>query len=346
MQGLKDAAFGAALDLLWLSQAARPLRRLTGCRGVIFAFGRVLPGRPAAFAPTARAQVTPEFLEFLILRVRELGLDLVDLDTALERLAAPEAGRGFVAVTFEGAWRDTLEHALPVLRRQRCPFTLYLTTALVDGLGVLWPQALEAIVAGQRAVAVEGPGGETVYLDAGGPARKRRTYEALRRRVAGLDAAGRAALVGELAERHGLDLAAQVRALVIDWGELRPFADEALCTIGTATVHGEPLAALPAARAEAEIAQSLKVVAAQLGVVPRHLAWPGGPDDAGPREVALARELGLTSAVTRRAGGLHAAHAAHPHALPRIAVGGRLAPRHVDVLATGAPFALWRAGRG
>src|SRR5688572_118691 len=138
MSALRYAAIRATFELLWASQLPHLVRRLSTARGVIFTLHRVLPEPPADFAPNAILQVTPDFLAFAIARLRALGLDLVDLDEALRRLAAPEAGKPFAVLTFDDAYRDNLKFALPVLRRLRCPFTLYVPTALVDGVGEVW----------------------------------------------------------------------------------------------------------------------------------------------------------------------------------------------------------------
>ncbi len=55
----------------------------------------------------------------------------------------------------------------------------------------------------------------------------------------------RVALIRELAANYNFDLDAHCRALIMDWHELRTFADEQLCTIGAHTVHHYELAKLP-----------------------------------------------------------------------------------------------------
>jgi peptidoglycan/xylan/chitin deacetylase (PgdA/CDA1 family) len=107
-------------------------------------------------------------------------------------------------------------------------------------------------------------------------------------------------------------------------------------------VHHYELRKLPAEEARREIELSVKVIEAQFGRVPEHLSYPiGGSASAGPREYALARELGLRSAVTTIPGGLYAGHAGMPHALPRVSLNGLFQRRrHVDVFATPSLFTL------
>lgn len=339
MPSLKYAAIRGVFELLWASQLPALIRRLSTSKGVIFTLHRVLPEEPADFSPNAILQVRPDFLEFVIQRIRELRIDIVDLDEAIRRIETPERTRPFVVFTFDDAYRDNLRYALPILRRNQCPFTLYVPTALVDGVGEIWWQALEDIIARQEAVAVTYLG-ETDYLPTKSLREKNEAYDDLYWRMRAMPEPDRVQLIRALAGQYGLDLDAHCRDLIMDWAELKTFAGEQLCTIGAHTVHHYELAKLPPAEARNEIEQSLRIIKAQFGIAPIHLSYPiGGPASAGEREFAMARELGLRSAVTTRPGGLYHRHKDSLHALPRVSLNGLFqARRYVDVFATGAIF--------
>ncbi|MDP3316407.1 MAG: polysaccharide deacetylase family protein [Devosia sp.] len=342
MAGLRYTAIGAAFELLWASQLPWLVRRLSKAQGVIFTLHRVLPDDPADFSPNAILQVKPDYLDFVIRRVRKLGLDIIDLDEAIRRIESNEPSGKFVVFTFDDAYRDNLRFALPVLRHNQCPFTLYVPTALVDGVGEVWWQALEDIVAGQNALAVTDANGETTYLPSATQDEKNAAYDLLYRRMRAMPEHERVALIRELAKQYGFDLERQCRTLIMDWPELRIFASEQLCTIGAHTVHHYELAKLPVAEARVEIDQSVKIIKAQFGKAPVHLSYPiGAASSAGPREFGLARDLGLRSAVTTRPGGLYAHHRNSLQALPRVSLNGRFqAKRYVDVFATPALFSI------
>ncbi|MCS6762299.1 MAG: hypothetical protein MO846_10235 [Candidatus Devosia symbiotica] len=61
----------------------------------------------ADFSPNAILQIEPAFLEYFIERVRDLGIDIVSLDEALERLATPKKGQSFIILTFDDAYLKT-----------------------------------------------------------------------------------------------------------------------------------------------------------------------------------------------------------------------------------------------
>jgi len=283
------------------------------------------------------------------------GIDMADqsellasgrtIEQVRERLAEDRPGPHFVCFTFDDGYRDNLKYALPVLRKNQCPFTLYVPTALVDGIGEVWWQALEDIVAAQEAIALEVDGGETSYLPSATVEEKYAAYDLLYRRMRAMPEPERVVLIRELATQYGFDLQRHCRELIMDWGELRTFANEQLCTIGAHTVHHYELAKLPIEQARAEIEQSMKVLEAQFGKRPTHLSYPiGGTASPGPREYKLARDLGLRSAVTTIPGGVYRKHRDTLTALPRVSLNGLFqARRYVDVFATPAVFS--RLGR-
>lgn len=338
---LKYHAIRAMFEALWLARLPSLVRALSASRGVIFTLHRVLPNEPADFSPNAILQVRPDFLDYVLERLRDMGVDIVSLDEALERLAAQVKGRPFVVLTFDDAYKDNLRYALPILLRHEAPFTLYVPTALVDGAGELWWQAIEDIIARQEAVSLNS-GGETNNVDTITTEQKARAFDALYWQMRKMPEAERVSLVRSFAATYGYDLQEQCRNLIMDWQQLRLFADEPLCTIGAHTVHHYELAKLPIDQARSEMAQSADVLFAQLGRRPEHFSYPlGGPLSAGQREFDLARELGFASAVTTRPGGLYPHHAERPHALPRVSLNGYFQQRrYVDVFASGAIFSL------
>lgn len=336
---LKYAAIRASFEALWLARIPALFRHLSQSRGVILTLHRVLPGAPAPFSPNAILQVEPGFLEFVIERVRALDIDIVSLDEALQRLAAPEKGRPFVVLTFDDAYRDNLDHALPILRKHAAPFTLYVPTAFIDGVGQLWWQAIEDIIALQDAVAFTDDG-ETQYVETRTTAQKQEAFDRLYWRMRKLPEGERLALLDAFTSAYEYDLEQQCRDLIMDWEELRLFAEEPLCTIGAHTVHHYELAKLPLEEARDEVARSASVIETQFGVRPRHFSYPlGGPLSCGPREFDLARDLGFASAVTTRPGGLFAHHLETVTALPRVSLNGYFQERrYVDVFASGGLF--------
>ena len=128
----------------------------------------------------------------------------------------------------------------------------------------------------------------------------------------------------------------------MSWEEIGPMAEDPTITIGAHTDTHIMLAKASDGVVRQEMAVGADKIAAHFGDRPRHFAYPvGDPTSAGPREFAVAAELGFASGTTTRPGVLFPEHGEHMTALPRISVNGDFQRfRHLDVLLSGAPTAV------
>lgn len=336
----------AGLDALYYTGMHALLAPLTGGTGAIFTLHHVRPAREHAFQPNRILEVTPAFLEDVIVSVRERGYEIVSLDEARRRLAEPGNDAPFVCLTFDDGYRDNAEHAYPILRRHRAPFAIYIAPKLCDGEGELWWVALERVIASTDRIELL-IGEQLIALDCQDDAAKyvafERCYWPLRR--VGEHEQRRS--IRDLCARHGFDLAALCRELIMDWNKVRWLAQDPLVTIGAHTMDHFALARLDERDALEQMTDSAAAIAEELGQWPRHFSFPyGDHESAGRRDFKLAQRAGFATAVTTRKGVLHAEHDEHLTALPRISLNGNYQSlRHVDVFLSGAPFLIWNGFR-
>ena len=345
---MRDRIIGAgfaALGATGLHRLAAP--RLRGI-GALLMLHHVRPRVARDFAPNAMLEITPDFLDAALTRLRALGYRILSLDDALAEVRAGGAAGAppFAVLTFDDGYRDNLVHALPVLEKHRAPFTVYVTTGYAERTARLWWVELEEAI--RRASRVEvRVGDETLSLPAATAAEKRAAFKAVYwpLRAGGEDRL--LAAVGELAAGQGVDRRALVEELCMDWREIEDLARHPLATVGAHTLTHPRLAKLDAAEMRTELGAARSILEDRLGRSVVHLAYPvGDPASAGRREFDAAAAFGYASAVTTRPGLLHADHAAHLTALPRVSVNGLWQDlRHLEVLLSGAAFALWNRGR-
>jgi peptidoglycan/xylan/chitin deacetylase (PgdA/CDA1 family) len=344
---MRRAILRTGLEALYFSGSHYWLRPLVGGVGAILTLHHVRPPRRGDFRPNQLLEVTPRFLEAAIRRVRRAGLDTVSLDEMHRRLAEGDFARRFICFTFDDGYRDVLQFAYPILKKHQVPFAIYVPTSFPDRLGELWWLVLEAVIArnGRIGLVMDG---EDRRFDCATLEEKYELFDAiywwLRRRDT---EAEMRAVVRDLAARYAIDVAAFCDELCMTWAELSGLAADPLVTIGAHTVNHVRLSKVPEGEARTEMQMSAAVIEAALGRRPRHLSYPvGDRTSAGPREFALARELGFATAVTTRPGMLFPEHRAHLTALPRISINGEFqSPRYVRVLVSGAATALWSGFR-
>ncbi|QCK87200.1 polysaccharide deacetylase [Phreatobacter aquaticus] len=346
MRALKTSVYKAGLETLWFTGAHRALRPVFGGVGAILMLHHVRPAEPREFAPNRLLEVTPDYLESVIERVRAQGFETLSLDQACDRLAGGGDIRPFVCFTFDDGYRDNADYAWPILKRHGVPFTLYLPTAFIDQEGELWWLVLEDTIRTQRSVTAQ-IAGRTVHFDCSTPALKREAWREIYWWLRSLPETELRAYVRDLAARHGLDFRDTCRRLCMTWDEVRALASDPLVTIGAHTVNHYMLAKFDCDTARAEMLGSKDRITSELGREVSHFAYPvGDPTSAGPRDFQMAAECGFRSAVTTRPGLIFPEHRDHLTALPRVSLNGEFQSlRYLDVLLSGAPFAFFNRFR-
>jgi peptidoglycan/xylan/chitin deacetylase (PgdA/CDA1 family) len=343
---LRSTIFRAGFDALYFSGVHHLLRPILAGAGAILMLHHVRPARSDAFQPNRHLEITPEFLRTTLEHVRDLGLDIVDLDEMHRRMTTRAFSRRFVCFTFDDGYRDNRDFALPVMRDHGAPFTVYAAADFADNRGKFWWLALEQVVA--KARSIELPVGGGVRLDTATPAAKLAAFDRLTPwlRAMPTDQAMHDALRA-LCARHGVCADTAGRDLCMNWDELRDFAADPLVTIGAHTLSHCYLAKAPREDAGHEMAASRARIENELQRPVLHFAYPyGNKLAATTREFGLARELGFKTAVTTRPGMLFAENAAHMTALPRISLNGHFQDRRfLSVLTSGAATAIWKGFR-
>lgn len=321
-------------------------RSRTSGLGAILMLHHVRPYAPRGFCPNRILEITPAFLDAALTLVKARGYDIVPLDEVPARLRATKPASPFVAITLDDGYLDTIEHALPVFRKHRAPFTVFVTTGFADATATLWWLDLEMAIAALPEIKIES--------DDFAFAAPTRTDEEKTAAFAQLYATLRAGdefllrkVVAELAAKAEIDPLMTVRSLCMSWDELRGLADEPLASIGAHTLTHPMLGKHDINLANHEIADSRNIIVNELGVEVNHFAYPvGDPSSAGPREFEMARKDGFLTAVTTRPGMLFKEHADHLHALPRLSLNGLFqSEAEFEVLLSGLPFALLNRGR-
>jgi peptidoglycan/xylan/chitin deacetylase (PgdA/CDA1 family) len=347
VSGLKKSIIRAGLETLYFSGAHWAMQPFVRGVGVILTLHHVRPPRLDSFQPNRLLEVTPAFFSDVVKSLRRSKIDIVSLDEMYRRMTEGNFRRRFVCLTFDDGYRDVMQWAYPILRKHEAPFALYIPTSFPDRIGEMWWLALEKVIAGNSRVGLWMNGIEKRF-DCGTAAEKRDLFEHLYwwlRSHETEDEIRR--IVRDLCARYGVNMQELCAELCMTWEDLAELAKDPLCTIGAHTVNHVMLKKVPEQMARSEMDMSRSVIEAAIGVRPEHLSYPvGDASAAGPREYAIARELGFKTAVTTKPGVLFPEHRERLTALPRISLNGEYQQlRYVKVLMSGAATAMWNGFR-
>lgn len=314
---LAETAKRLLLESLYFSGGYRLFESRFAGLGTILMFHRVSPDDTVPFA---REMYTSQaFLAAILAQVRHLGWDIVDLDEVHDRLTGrTKSTRRFVCFTFDDGYRDNMTLALPVFRRHRAPMTIYVCTGMVDRTADYWWGVIEERVSQDTALQ--------------SPMHKEQVYRTLTQsRHTDIMADPPADESAELLDRD-----------MLSWQELQELAVDPLVSLQAHTIHHWPTAQLDKTTARQDMLAGKTTLADKVGIEPTHFAYPyGAPKDCGPRDFALAADLGFKTATTTRKGNIFAAHSDHLTSLPRIPVGSKFtSTRHIRVHLSGATVAI------
>ena len=328
------------LELAYFAGRAFFVKRArAGGAGAILRFARVRPRRRGRFQPLKSDEITPRFLDRTLRALKRWNYDIVGIDEACRRAVTLSEPRRFVALTFDGAYKDLITEAYPVLSRHGVPFTVYVPTAFPDGIGQAWWLTLEKIIAHESRLSLMIDRSEQHFVIPGS-SEKYQLYAFLSGWMRRLAPDDLGTAINDLCKRYSVDLASLSRAASMDWNDLATLAADPNVTIGSATVNHHALSNLKDAAASREMSMGRAVAETALRRELRHLAYPFGDRDSFRRShVVMAQDAGFASAVSTIDGIVDSAGRTNLRALPRISWDGRLhSLRAMRVLLSGAMF--------
>lgn len=311
------------------SGLARGIGRTHGGHGAVFMFHRLLPDPDRVL----RQDIcfSRDGLVALLRFCRDEGIDVVDIDEALRRLRDGHPRR-FLVLTFDDGYRDNLHHLLPVMEDFGLPFTVFVSSGMIERSVDYWWGGLLELFRTRDEVEIA-------------PMQRRFRHSRPRQRQRGLravtrwveaDVAGRAAELARTFRRYGISPEARLERDALSREDLRTLARHRLVTIGGHGASHRPLASLSPREAEAEITADRRFLQTLTDREVAHFAYPHGcAASCGWREARLVETAGYRSAFTTRRGNLFPAHAARPFMLPR----GAMNPRRPGVFHAEAQLA-------
>ncbi|MCA1427179.1 MULTISPECIES: polysaccharide deacetylase family protein [unclassified Bradyrhizobium] len=324
------------LELAWFTGQA--MLRSRGA-GAILRFRYVRPRR-RGFQPLREHEITPQFLDRAIRALKRWNYDFLGMDGVCRRAVMLPEKRRFVALTFDGAGKDLITFAYPVLARHAVPFTIYVPTAFPDGVGEAWWLALEQVIARESRIDLM-MGDKEQRFTVADKAGKQALFSHLESWLRSLPPADLSAAIADLCTRYRIDLAALSREASMDWEDLARLAGDPLVTIGSATVNYPMLANMKDAAALREMTMGKAVAESAFQCEIRHFAYPFGDRASFRRShVVMAEQAGFASAASTIPGIVEAEGRTNLRALPRISWDGRVRSlRMLRVLVSGAAFA-------
>jgi peptidoglycan/xylan/chitin deacetylase (PgdA/CDA1 family) len=336
----KRIAITGGLEVANLLRATGLMRSARG-RGAIFTLHHVRPHEASAFSPNAHLEITPEFLDAVLTRLKSDGYQFVSLADVPALLSGPAKKKPFAAFTLDDGYRNNLAYAMPVFDRHEAPFTIFIAKGLVERTHTIWWETLTALLRKQDRLSFDfGNGMEAVSVATAGD--KQRVFARFASYIHRNDETAAVAAIDGLARAHGVDPLEIVEHLVMGAPELNLVDASPLASLGAHTVSHRAVARLSDAEVRDEMSVSTDYVEAISGHRPKAFAYPYGTREAvTQQQAAIARDVGFAIAVTTQPGVIEQGSLGNATYLPRLSINGLYQKsRYVSGLASGIPLKL------
>jgi peptidoglycan/xylan/chitin deacetylase (PgdA/CDA1 family) len=327
---LKLAAING-LHALGLSRLAAPV---LGVRGAILTFHEIHDDLDSELWTGCRTS----FFEKSIRWLRNAGWKIVTLDEALARVRDHEYEHRFAVITFDDGYRDNITRALPILRREQVPFTMYVPTGAITRELYAWWLGLRELFRTNDKVDLPWLG---MTFSCGDLSSKRHGLSIATRWVH--ENFRRVSDLRYSFSSYRISLPSLCDRYFIDTNELKSLANDPLVTIGAHTVSHPALATLQSKDVSRELTDNRAYLQGQLNREVNHFAYPyGSPAACGQREARLALDAGFLTAVTTSHRPLFARDGLNLFGLPRINIHPHSTVSHLDTEISGLTRATAR----
>ena len=306
-------------------------------------FHRVTEVAPSHCYWSQKYSVLPGYFVRLIDTLIDWDYNIVSMNEVGRRIteASRSAGR-FICLTFDDGYRDNYDVVFSICASRGIPMMVYLTTGFIRRTDPMWWLGLEKIIAENDRL--EFPWhGVIQHYPTRTPAQKRKAYAATAGLLVAASRRYRQWVCKELGTNYSVCFMELTDSNTLTPQMIRDMRASGLVEFGAHTVSHANLLRLSLSDAHYEIAESRRDLEDLLEGKVRHFAFPyGRADAAGPRELALCRELGFGTATTTRIGNLFPGHREWMHALPRLPIGGEYQDNSVAAILLSGTYSALR----
>lgn len=292
--------------------------KLYSGEGYIFMLHRVLPiEEKSKYEYNLSLAITPSGLEKFINQFQSDGFDFISLDEALLRLKKPQKNK-FICFTIDDGYSDNLVFALPIFKKYKIPFTIYISNSFPDNKAIYWWYDLEMYIKKSDYVDLASIG-IAYKADNRLVESKDTNYNVIREifRRSSLDTHQRfiVEIVGvSLDEYHEKN-----KSINLTWEEIKFLAKDPLVTIGGHTLNHLSLKNQSDQEVENQVVNSMNSFQEKSGIIIQHFAYPyGSLDDFDQRSINILKSNGIKTAVLNHPGGIFKDNLEFSYQIPRI----------------------------
>ena len=235
--------------------------------GEIWCLHRVVPNRSWAL-PNRELEITPDYLDQLIVSYKDAGYNFVCIDSLVGRLNKMRWPwqKKLVNISFDDGFRDIYEYAYPIFKKYDIPFTIYLTSSFPEGKADIWWIQLEQLIANNTTLLVQGEECRCETAE-----EKNQLFNDLMQRIYHNSDTPSKVFAQWFADYQ---MEADMANIALAWDELAEMLASGLLTVGSHTQSHPMLPKISAEDTRKELLESKNIIEQHLSVPVNHFSYP------------------------------------------------------------------------
>jgi peptidoglycan/xylan/chitin deacetylase (PgdA/CDA1 family) len=267
--------------------------------GNIYMLHRVCAYEDGKLSLNENMKVSPEFLERFIVENIE-KFEFLSIDQVTDVIIKKRKSlKPFIVFTFDDGYVDNYQYAFPIFQKYNIPFTIYISTGLIDGSSMLWWYLLEDIVMQNDSVVLN----NGLSFCSESLADKESAFLQIRKVILELPTSDFDYRVRELLSIYTPDPGKYSTKLVLNWNQILEMSKSPLCTIAAHTVSHRRLTELSDKDLLKEMIECKRIIENKINKTVEHFSYPFGTSfEVNERVIDIVKKSGYKAATFANGG--------------------------------------------
>jgi len=259
-------------------------------------------------------KISPEYLESLILELKERQFFFVSLDELYDVLKSKKDSRKLIVFTLDDGYKDNFTNALPIFKKYSVPFTIYIATGMIENEVVHVWDYLNDLIGENNEIILS----NNSRYKCKSKLDKDKTFLKIRDKIIKIHPENLEKNITKLFANYNIDLSAYKNGPTMTWGQIKSLKNEPLATIGSHSHSHLDLRYASKEKIIPDINKAKNLLQQKANITPRHFCYPYG--NPQKREIDIIKSLNFKTATTAYPGNIYSRHIDNLFNLPRFFV--------------------------
>lgn len=243
-------------------------------------------------------KMSPDSLIEMIEYAQKHKCRFVSLDELCEAISRGKNARRLIALTFDDGYRDNYTNAYPILKKYNIPFTIFVSTDVINGKILYWWDVLEKIIRSNDVLKVFDKNYKCFTVE-----EKEKAFFELRKEILLAKQDDIEDKLRAMFSEYPIDLYEENDKMGLTWDMVKEMSESGLCTIGNHTFSHKSFSGCSDEDILKDIKKAQDAMSEKAHIDMKYFAYPYGDNEAVTQhDIDVVKSIGFRGVVTSKHG--------------------------------------------